>query len=326
MRKWKSASAYIQGQGHLQKSIPCQDRTYTLMEKDVNVISLADGAGSCKFSHFGAQVVTQITCENMVKIFDDLYNMNESQIQETIIEFVLKKLKTKASELETNIIDFSSTLLFVAIKNNKYIAGHIGDGIIGYLSNESIDILSYPDNGEYANSTYFVTKSDARKYLRIYRGELTDITGFILISDGTAEGGLYDKGNKKLTLGAIKILEWLDNNLSSYVSSALNDNLEKIFKERTDDDCSINLLKLVTKDINEINNLPFTLKSEFLNSQDKKNIKNILKILNSISSGCRDARSISKEVNLPKRTVKKHVNDLLESKFLKLVDDRIVVN
>lgn len=326
MKKWKSAGAYVQGRGHIQKNIPCQDRTYTLMEKDVKAISLADGAGSCKFSHFGAEVITQSICENMVKNFDDLYKMDESQIQATIIELVLQKLKIKASELETNIDDLSSTLLFVSLKNDRYIAGHIGDGVIGYLFNDNINILSYPDNGEYANSTYFVTSSDARKYLRIYRGDLTGITGFILISDGVAEGGLYDKGNKKLTLGAKKVLEWLDNNLSSDVSSALHDNLEKIFKERTADDCSINLLRLINKDINEINNMPFALQSEFLNSKNKINIKNKLEILNSISIGSGDVGSISKDVDLSIGTVKKHINDLLEEKFLKLAESKIVVD
>lgn len=326
MRKWKAAGAYIQGRGHAQNNIPCQDRIYTLMDKDVKIISLADGAGSCKFSHFGAEIITQSTCENIVKIFDDLYEMNEAQIQETIIEFGLEKLQKKAIELETDIDDLSSTLLFVAIKNDKFIAGHIGDGVIGYFFNENIDVLSYPDNGEYANITYFVTSNGARKYLRIYRGELINITGFILISDGTSEGGLYDKVNKKLTLGAKKVLEWLDNNLSSEVSSALNDNLEKIFKEKTTDDCSINLLRLVNKDVNEINNMPFTLQSDFLNSKNKININNKLKILNSISTCGKDVGSISKEVGLSMNIVKKHVNDLLEEKFLKIVDSTIMVN
>ena len=36
------------------------------------------------------------------------------------------------------MIDLASTLLFVAIKDNKFIMAHIGDGIIGYLKQDEV--------------------------------------------------------------------------------------------------------------------------------------------------------------------------------------------
>lgn len=30
MAKWKLASSYVVGSGHISKNMPCQDRTYTL--------------------------------------------------------------------------------------------------------------------------------------------------------------------------------------------------------------------------------------------------------------------------------------------------------
>ena len=62
------------------------------------------------------------------------------------------------------------TLLFVSIKNNKYIAGHIGDGIIGIIDEKGDAIvLSEPENGEFANTTYFTTSENYKYHLRLYR-------------------------------------------------------------------------------------------------------------------------------------------------------------
>lgn len=323
LSKWKFSGASIPGRLHLQKDIPCQDRIYSLNDRDVNVISLSDGAGSCKYSHFGAEVVTQSICEIMANIFDDAYE-NDSQIKEKIIKNILQNLVKKASEIGTNIQELSSTLLFVAVKGNKYISGHIGDGVISYLFEDRIDILSHPDNGEYANSTYFVTSSDVKDHFRIYRGEIKNITGFILISDGTAER-LYDKKNKKFSNAAKQILEWLDDNSSSDVSKALKNNLEKFFKEKILDDCSINLMKHVEKDIYELNNMPLDLQKEFLNSNNKIIIENRLKILNSVSSG-KDLRTISTETGLSIRTIKKHVDYLVKDGKLKLCGSKVIMN
>lgn len=324
--KWKVAGAYTPGRLHLQKNIPCQDRIHSLDKKDVNVkvISLSDGAGFYQFSHFGAEVITQSICENMVKMFDEIYTMNDTQIKDRIMDLILQDLKIKSQELNTDVKELSSTLLFVAIKSDKYIAGHIGDGVIGYSFDDNINILSYPENDEYANITYFVTSSNVKEHFRIYRGEIINTTGFILMSDGSAER-LYDKKNKKISIAAKQILDWLDNNSSSDVEIALKNNLEKISKEKTLDDCSINLIRLVKKDINELNNMTLDLQKEFLNSKYKIIVENRLKIINSISTS-NDLQSIAKETGLSISTVKKHVDFLVKDGILKLEGTKIIIN
>ena len=58
------------------------------------------------------------------------------------------------------MIDLASTLLFVAIKDNKFIMAHIGDGIIGYLKQDELKIATHPMNGEFINTTVFTTSMD----------------------------------------------------------------------------------------------------------------------------------------------------------------------
>ena len=69
-----------------------------------------------------------------------------------MIEVIEKRLEQTAKQQECDMIDLASTLLFVAIKDNKFIMAHIGDGIIGYLKQDELKIATHPMNGEFINN------------------------------------------------------------------------------------------------------------------------------------------------------------------------------
>ena len=69
------------------------------------------------------------------------------------------------------ILEFSSTLLFVGVKDNRYLVGHIGDGLIGYFEGNNVKTLSYPENGDSPNKTFFITGDNAINYFRIYKAD-----------------------------------------------------------------------------------------------------------------------------------------------------------
>lgn len=91
----------------------------------------------------------------------------------------------------------ASTLLLVAIKDDKFIIAHIGDGVIGYLKNNEMKIASQPENGEFVNTTVFTTSKDAIMTMKLIKGFLGTIQGFVLMSDGP-EARLYSKQENKL--------------------------------------------------------------------------------------------------------------------------------
>lgn len=244
MKQWKSAGAYVQGRSHLKNNIPCQDSIYSISNWNLSVISLADGAGSCKHSKDGAEISSRIVCKIFNKYFNKLYNAPIEKIKNVVIENILRFISFKAKELNASVEDFSSTLLFIAIKGQKYITGHIGDGVIGQLTDSNIEVFSFPDNNEYANCTYFTTSNNVLEHFRITKGKLNNIKGFVLMSDGSAES-LYDKKNKRLSIVSKQILEWLNNNDSNTVSEAIQQNIQAFFIPKTMDDCSINLLKMI---------------------------------------------------------------------------------
>ena len=240
------AGAYVTGKSHLEKNIPCQDRTFSKTLNGVTVIALADGAGSCAKSDIGAEIATQFIAEFLCSNFDAVYEKEEKSVSKIILGGIQECLNQKANEINADIKDLSSTILFVGMKNNKYLAGHIGDGLIGYFKDkEDAKILSYPYNeGEY---TVFTTNTHALENFRIYKENLKDIKGFILMSDGTCDS-LYDLKNKSLTGYNNKFFSLLNDHRVSI--KIIEEKIKKAIKSKfldksiNGDDCSINLLAL----------------------------------------------------------------------------------
>ena len=271
MSNWKIASSYIIGQGHISKNIPCQDRTFKLideiffkktikrkffknrssMKRKIKRIdfknsfyglSLADGAGSCKYSDIGAEFITQEILKYIKLNFDDLFK--DENLSSTLLNHIENKLYSKTTP-DISFKDLSSTLLFIAIKDNRFLIGHIGDGVIGMLdSSNNLKTISKPDNGEYSNSTFFTTSVSYTNRLRMLKGTLKSANGFILMSDG-AEESLYDKKTESLSDTNKVIINWLENNSVIDVEKALYDNLEQIISKQTSDDCSIGIMRVI---------------------------------------------------------------------------------
>lgn len=195
----KIIQSYLQGARHKAKKQPCEDRTYSLSENDVTVIALADGAGSKKYTHSadGAECVTETICKFFCNNFDKFYKKEDfNELSSIIMAVCQRALKSKADEIGVDsIIKLSSTLLVVAVKDNNAIACHIGDGVIGKLTPKGTAVISAPDNGEFASTTYFITNPKANEHIHIIKSRTDNVISYFLMSDGTQEY-VYDETNK----------------------------------------------------------------------------------------------------------------------------------
>ena len=235
--KIKIASASVIGKGHLKYNKVCQDSNKKYQKK-INILTLADGAGSKSHSHIGSKLLTSEICEYLKENFNKIYDGEYVSMRDELMEYLVKKLKNKQHNLSLNSIDqLASTLLFVAIKDKKFITGHIGDGVIGYIKNNELKVISKPENGEYANSTYFI-HPNFKHMLRLGKGTIENINGFILMTDG-GEDGLYDKQREELIESNKEIIYWLKNRESHRVEKALRKNIINNFRKITRDDVSI---------------------------------------------------------------------------------------
>lgn len=334
IKEIKKSSAYTQGRGHIKENIPCQDRTYSHVNKDANltIISLSDGAGSCGSSDIGAEIVTKIISKILIDNFDELLfeiQKDRNKVSKYIISNLLIELDEYAKTKNIPIKELSSTLLFVivGIKQNKFISGHLGDGVIGYMDNNGkLDVLSHPENGEYSNSTYFVTSRNSHNYLRLFYGSISDISGFIIMSDGS-EDSLYNKQKKILSSVCSQIISWLETNSQSEVSAAIKDNLDEKIKMRTFDDCSISVLKIIKDSMDNI--LDFNIRNQklILNLDNTIATINRAKVLSYIlRNSPKSVNEISTAVGLTNKTVNSHITALKENESIGIAVNKKMSN
>lgn len=250
-RSWSMSSAEVQGSGHRKAGIPCQDCTLTYSLNGVHVVTLADGAGSARLSHFGARAVTSAMAHAVVRDFQCFINMSDEGIRAWARGVITYALEGVAKKEACRLSDLSSTLLLVAVKKQRFLALHIGDGVIGCFEHHGLSVLSAPENGEFSNQTWFTTTLSKADSLRVYRGDVSSTSGFILMSDGV-EPSLYDMRNKQLSDAAINLLIHNQRIPSRKMSELLEQSMEMSIVPRTTDDCSIALLsRSRTKNLSE---------------------------------------------------------------------------
>lgn len=266
IEKWKNAQTYVIGKMHVTRGLVCQDRTWSMEANGVKVIALADGAGSKEKSEIGAEIVTkricELLCENFVEylmMFEEKdrdeaqHNRNMEELSKTIISSVMASLKAKAMEMNLAVEELSSTMLFFATKDNHYILGHVGDGVIAGLYNENnanrVRVISDPENGEKSNVTFFVPDSNAYEHLRLDAGDTELLRGIVLTSDG-AGGVLFSDG--KVDGNVLKLFSNFQDRTTEEYEQIISKFLKEIVGNYSTDDLSLNILTLEDSDTEKI--------------------------------------------------------------------------
>lgn len=239
---WSIIRCAVQGRGHAADGTPCQDKLHSCTRGDFHAIALADGAGSAAMAHEGAQLAAEYACRTLARLMDSTGGEGSppaaAAAEEEIVSGLRQELQGLAGELGCGLADLASTLLAVAVKEGRYTALHLGDGVIGCLRGDEAGVLSEPENGEYANTTFFTTSASAAGHLRIMQGSLDGLRGFLLISDGAA-ASLYRKADKTLAPAAGAIMQQNLHRPTAFVQQQLSQLFESRVRERTMDDCSI---------------------------------------------------------------------------------------
>lgn len=312
---WNSIQCAVQGRGHVKENIPCQDKTYALHISDIHVIALADGAGSARLSHLGAEYVTRYMSECLADSFAVYFNEEDGVAVKRKIVNNLKKQLGKLSKIYgCEIRDFASTLLLVAIKGGQYILIHIGDGVIGYLKDDELKIASQPENGEFANTTVFTTSQDVLHSMKILKGNLGNIEGFILMSDGS-ESSLYNKKEKVLAPILKNIMFFSRLLHSEYIEEQLKESFETIIKQATMDDCSIAMLIKDKVGYYGYNGFTVTDKEKLFGMShgkkgNKRKIRKMDMLLKLMENPC-SLTTISRKIHLKKKYTKRYLQFLL---------------
>lgn len=183
---WRWASASVIGTSHIQNGNRLQD-AYAVSEFGNGCIFavVSDGAGSAKFGAFGAW----LTCRFLsVRFREWIHQSSELPTEEDLsawIDELRDRISAIAVRRGTVPRQFAATLAAIVIAADEAVSLHIGDSAIVGRKGGQWEVLCWPENGEYASSTYFVT-DDPEPRLTIIRHP-REHDAFALFSDGVGD-------------------------------------------------------------------------------------------------------------------------------------------
>ena len=230
----KHASATLQGISHKFHGLPCQDEACTGQSDSCAVAAICDGAGSCAHSELAAQALCRWIVCWLPDHFDELYPLDDDALVDRVLEAGLPQLDRTGLPRES----CSCTLVCAARhQDGRLLILHIGDGFV-FSANE---VLSYPENGLFAEETYFFNAASAASHLRVVRRRESGSTSLLLTSDGCGDA-LYDARSRAPVPAVAKLCHGIAQHTSEEVAAALKRNLEVVIARESDDDLSLAML------------------------------------------------------------------------------------
>lgn len=262
IQKWKQCGVRAQGKDHIAAGVTCQDNVAAQSLAGVHAIALSDGGGSRKYSEVGSEYATKAACRLLCERFDAFYSRLDEidaggeraeklllGLRLEILDVILDALRSQVTA-ERSLRDFGCTLQFAAVRDGRYIVGHIGDGVIAGLYQNGlsrrVQVLSHPENGGAPNVTFFVTDHDAKDHLRLSHGECRQLEGILMMSDGPEEV-LYS-GVDGMHQNTVKLFDNFRGVTEGDYAAALSKFLTGNIAKHSYDDLSLNLLYLETVD------------------------------------------------------------------------------
>ena len=186
---WNVVKYSKEGKRNQEQGLLCQDSVYYYKNEAVQSITLADGSGETDYARIGSEHTCKVLGMLLTGCFNELYVMDKSLVRFNVITNVQTELYNLCEKYGVKISDLHSTFLGLAIDNDtdRFIAIHLGDGQINIKSEGKIRTMSYPENGVNKSYTFLTSAHKVGSHIRVFRGELKDITEFVLMSDGWNE-------------------------------------------------------------------------------------------------------------------------------------------
>jgi len=175
MGGWRYVAASAIGTSHEKAGGTCQDagdcQLYALPAGETVLAAVvADGAGS---AICGGEGATR-SCRALLALMNELLASGKTVEQvtrdtvESWIATIQNLLQEEAKPISRERRDFACTILGILISDSHAACLQIGDGAIVLADSEehAYGHVFWPDRGEYANTTHFVTEDDAIEHLQ----------------------------------------------------------------------------------------------------------------------------------------------------------------
>lgn len=166
---WHTSFATSIGTSHKKQMTACQDaglcRFITLKDGEKVLLAVAsDGAGSAPKSDIGSAIVVSLFMsefEKALNSFGGLSKIDKNFILQWL-EQVRCEIAIQAEESDSSLKNYACTVLGAVVASNEAVFFQIGDGAIIVSKDTSHDYspIFWPQHGEYANQTNFITQEN----------------------------------------------------------------------------------------------------------------------------------------------------------------------
>jgi hypothetical protein len=180
--------------------------------RDVLLAAVADGAGSAARSQDGSRIAVRAFLSHFARqvgIDPDLLRIDKEAVISWLQE-LRRELTSFADANGSTIQDLACTLLGAVVGSTRAVCFQIGDGAIVVSDSEIGDYswVFWPQHGEFANSTNFVTQDE---FERVLDFELIErrISEIAIFSDGIERLILDLKGTAVHSPALSPIFRWL---------------------------------------------------------------------------------------------------------------------
>lgn len=183
---WRWAAASEIGTSHIRTGDRLQDAcAVSAIGADHVFAVVSDGAGSAEFGAYGAWII----CRSLKVHFREWLAENEDLPEnETLCEWIeglRDRISAVAEKRGSAPRQFAATLAALLISPSEVLALHVGDSAIVGRRDADWEVICWPENGEYASTTFFVTDEPEPRLNIIHMPREHD--AFALFSDGVGD-------------------------------------------------------------------------------------------------------------------------------------------
>lgn len=188
---WRYAAARAAGPSHLASDLPCQDRfACAVPRRGILVAVLADGAGSAAMAERGAEIAVTAMADQVQRLLWGSRPDHCALLRRAAAR-ARDAVAAEAGRRGHGLEAYASTLLAVVLTPEGGGALQVGDGVIVIgAGGQDWRWVFWPQRGEYANTTHFLTDDGAvdRLSTATLDGTVTDLA---LMSDGLESLALH---------------------------------------------------------------------------------------------------------------------------------------
>jgi len=253
---WKNIGKSVIGTSHNNTGKPCEDAIAFSIAMDKQgeevLIALAsDGAGSANKAKEASELVTKRAIEIIADLIENDKAINEAAIL-ILVETIYDELLQLATLSEESIGEYSCTFLGAVVFQSSAVFFQIGDGaIIRDDGNDCYSTIWWPHNGEYVNTTSFITDDNYFANLKITLISET-INEIAILTDGLQHLSLNNETSTVYQPFFTGLFKWLRYANKPEEVEILNNRLEEYLcseaiNSRTDDDKTLFLATRIHK-------------------------------------------------------------------------------